>query len=400
MKEVETRPGKTYAVECVGEVVVTNTETGAVVAQGDGSGQVLFTACGGSYTISDDAAKIVELFKSAPGSNVAPGAIAAAQVAAREAKAAADRAEVAAENLEGVAQVGANNTFTESNTFNGALVANGPVTLPGAATVNGTSMQDLQGMQTALSSFLSTLSPLEKDVVLQAVQGDSVTTWGEWVALNPNWALQETLVFYAPNAKGNAPSPEAGLTSKVKKSVWVSNMLPPSANAEKMLGSNFMLYCPRDVTTNHNLLNLYNALNATIILPKTKTFDAFAGNLGYFKSGVEMRIYAPELDTIVDKNGNNTTFYYMGVLSKFSIYAPKLAHSFFFSYATNVKDTEGYALGQTCEVLQALIAGIGTPGTEQTITTSTPQGTEEEIAALEAAAAEKNWKFEYVKVPK
>lgn len=66
MKEVETRPGKTYAVECVGEVVVTNTETGAVVAQGDGSGQVLFTACGSSYTVSDDAAKFVELFKLAP----------------------------------------------------------------------------------------------------------------------------------------------------------------------------------------------------------------------------------------------------------------------------------------------------------------------------------------------
>ncbi len=66
MKEVETRPGRTYAVECVGEVVVTNTETGAVVAQGDGSGQVFFTACSNSYTVSDDSAKFVELFKLAP----------------------------------------------------------------------------------------------------------------------------------------------------------------------------------------------------------------------------------------------------------------------------------------------------------------------------------------------
>lgn len=66
MKEVETRPGKTYAVECVGECTVTNTETGAVVAQGDGSGQVFFTACANSYTVSDDSAKFAELFKLAP----------------------------------------------------------------------------------------------------------------------------------------------------------------------------------------------------------------------------------------------------------------------------------------------------------------------------------------------
>ena len=66
MQTVETIPGKTYAVESAGEVIITNTETGAIAAQGDGSGQVLFTACANSYTVSDDTAKIVALFKLAP----------------------------------------------------------------------------------------------------------------------------------------------------------------------------------------------------------------------------------------------------------------------------------------------------------------------------------------------
>lgn len=66
MQTVKTIPGKTYAVESAGEVTITNTETGAIAAQGDGSGQVLFTACSNSYTVSDDAAKVVALFKLAP----------------------------------------------------------------------------------------------------------------------------------------------------------------------------------------------------------------------------------------------------------------------------------------------------------------------------------------------
>lgn len=66
MQEVTTIPGRTYAVECAGEVVITNNETGAIAAQGDGSGQVLFTACSNSYSVSDDTAKVVALFKVAP----------------------------------------------------------------------------------------------------------------------------------------------------------------------------------------------------------------------------------------------------------------------------------------------------------------------------------------------
>ena len=66
MQTVKTIPGKTYAVESAGEVIITNTETGAIAAQGDGSGQVLFTACANSYEVSDDTAKVVALFKLAP----------------------------------------------------------------------------------------------------------------------------------------------------------------------------------------------------------------------------------------------------------------------------------------------------------------------------------------------
>lgn len=66
MQTVKTIPGKTYAVESAGEVIITNTETGAIAAQGDGTGQVLFTACANSYDVSDDTAKVVALFKLAP----------------------------------------------------------------------------------------------------------------------------------------------------------------------------------------------------------------------------------------------------------------------------------------------------------------------------------------------
>lgn len=58
MQEVETIPGKTYAVEALGEVVITNAATGAIAVQGDGSGHVYFTACDVKYIASDDDAKI------------------------------------------------------------------------------------------------------------------------------------------------------------------------------------------------------------------------------------------------------------------------------------------------------------------------------------------------------
>lgn len=66
MQTVKTIPGKTYAVESAGEVIITNAETGAIAAQGDGSGQVLFTAIANFYEVSDDTAKVVALFKLAP----------------------------------------------------------------------------------------------------------------------------------------------------------------------------------------------------------------------------------------------------------------------------------------------------------------------------------------------
>ena len=56
MKLEYTTPGKTYAVEATGEVTVTNADTGALAVQGDGSGQVYFTACGSRYYVSDDMA--------------------------------------------------------------------------------------------------------------------------------------------------------------------------------------------------------------------------------------------------------------------------------------------------------------------------------------------------------
>lgn len=54
MKELKTKPGVTYVIECPEAFVLTNGETGNVVLEGDGSGQVYFTATGEVYLLSSD----------------------------------------------------------------------------------------------------------------------------------------------------------------------------------------------------------------------------------------------------------------------------------------------------------------------------------------------------------
>jgi len=332
-----------------------------------------------------------------------------ASAAASSAEGAANSATAAASTLAAAAKLADNNTFSGVNTFNGSLVANGPVTLPGAATVNGISMQDLQGMQTALSSFLAGIGELSLETQLQPMRGCHAKTWDEWATLNPTWAQQETMIFYAPFAKADRANmaSNANVSSVVKRSLWISPMPPDWDNSggeriSKAMGSNICLYCTKAGGIVSSLGNCYGIKKATVITPNATAYNGFLSNLGYItsKTGNEMHIFAPKLETITKISGNNSTFYYMPLLSAFSIYAPNLARGFYFSHNTNHADADGYALGQTCAVLQALIAGIGTPETVQTITTSTPQGTEEEIAALEAAAAAKNWQFNYVKLKK
>jgi len=332
-----------------------------------------------------------------------------AKEAADSATTASEKATAAASTLAAAAKLADNNTFSGVNTFNGSLVANGPVTLPGAATVNGISMQDLQGMQTALSSFLAGIGELSLETQLQPMRGCHAKTWDEWATLNPTWAQQETMIFYAPFAKADRANmaSNANVSSVVKRSLWISPMPPDWDNSggeriSKAMGSNICLYCTKAGGIVSSLGNCYGIKKATVITPNATAYNGFLSNLGYItsKTGNEMHIFAPKLETITKISGNNSTFYYMPLLSAFSIYAPNLARGFYFSHNTNHADADGYALGQTCAVLQALIAGIGTPETVQTITTSTPQGTEEEIAALEAAAAAKNWQFNYVKLKK
>lgn len=66
MKEETTKAGRLYGVCSAGECIVTDAETGLVLATLDGSKQEAFIAPGSQVYLSDDAAVVTELFKLAP----------------------------------------------------------------------------------------------------------------------------------------------------------------------------------------------------------------------------------------------------------------------------------------------------------------------------------------------
>ncbi len=313
-----------------------------------------------------------------------------ASAAASSAEGAADSATAAASTLAAAAKLADNNTFSGVNTFNGSLVANGPVTLPGAATVNGIAMLDLLGMQTALSSFLSTLAPVDAAVMYQALAGVDATSFAEWEAVNADWKTRDTLVFFAPQAKGRVP--DATFSSSVKASVWVSSLLPPANGATSFLGRKILAYLTPSTIQSYTMQDIHNCNSATIILPNVKKLSYAFGCLGSSSTDAELHFCAPLLESIRLEAINNIPLYYSGLYRTFSFYAPKLTSSFYFSWKTPENR------GQTCATLKTLVAGIGTPETTQTIFTLPPQGGVEEIAELEAFALAKNWTFSYRKL--
>ena len=225
-------------------------------------------------------------------------------------------------------------------------------------------------------------------------------SWDEWVALNPNWTTLEHLLFYAPLIQGSIPQ----LTSatSVSSCTYISPALTNNTGCQYLLGRKFNIFTLG--TNGQDAGHCYKGLQGYYYAPRVmrlvSSLNAFALNSA--ANTAELSVFTPELKAIeqsdVDNAGN--TFRRLGTLKTFSIYAPKLVTSFRFADASGSK-------AQYCSVLQSLVAGIGTPpkidpetGQEigpQTITTRTPlDNTDENISALQAAAADKNWKFNFV----
>lgn len=385
MAEHKTFPGKVYTVSCAEDTTVVLPDPlgvkEAVVLECTAGQQLHVTATAGRLETSSDQAIVTELFKSAPGSNVAPGAIAAAQVAAREAKAAAVRAEDAAEDVEGAAQVDANNTFKATNTFDGALVAN----------------DSLFYKQQELGDLLN--YPVAAWLIENGLHPASALakSWDEWVGLNPGWESMESLLFYAPLMQGESIPEFEHINTPFSQCTFISPANVSNRNSQYLLSKNITLYSLKEGICG-DVYNCYNVKKCFFYVPKVTEFRHALNAVGYSNSGVELElsIYAPQLRDIY-LNGINTSFWRLGLLKSFSIHAPMLVKSFSFSMLT----TSGK--GQTCAILHALIDGIGKPTTEQTITTLAPSDGDEVQTVdgvektkkdiLREAAATKKWKF-------
>ena len=302
----------------------------------------------------------------------AEAAFGSAEAAASSADAAEKSAAAAAATLAGAAQVDANNEFKATNTFDGALVAN--VSLLYKQQELG-DLLSYPGAAWLLENGLHPASALAK-------------SWDEWVAINPDWDSLEHVIFYAPLITETLQLSNSPTTiPSNKKCTFIS-----PANANKT-GSAYFLrrhlkYFTLKSGDNSDVYNCYYMIDCAFYAPNATKLTSALNAIGWNTTQLSLSVYVPSVTTINNGNNINDTFHRMGLLASFYIYAPNLVTSFSFSRLTNS------GKGQTCAILQALIAGIGTPGTMQTITTITPRdGTDETIAALRATAAAKNWKF-------
>lgn len=298
-----------------------------------------------------------------------------ASAAASSATAAAQSAAYAASTLAGAAQVDANNVFTETNTFSGALVAN----------------SSLMYKQQELNNLLT--YPIAAQLMDAGINPASAlaSTWGEWVSMNPNWKSLDDLLFFAPLITGDVGSDlPANVNSPFKSCTFISPAQARTIPSAYMFGRQVKYFTWRG-GTNNEVFDCYYVVDCDFYAPNATTLGTALNAIGYSNPGtlLSLHVYIPSVTSISTAvHGSGSTFWRIGLLKEFSIYAPKLVKSFAFSRNTASN------IGQTCAILQALIDGIGTPGTTQTITTLTPSdGTDETIAALRTSAAAKNWKF-------
>ena len=297
------------------------------------------------------------------------------------ASAAAKSATDAAATLAGAAQVDANNEFTATNMFTGALVANGSL-LYGQQELGD--LLSYPGAAWLLENGLHPASALAK-------------SWDEWVAINPDWDSLEHVIFYAPLITETLQLSDSPTTiPSNKKCTFIS---PANVN---YTGSSYFLrrhlkYFTLKSGDNADVYNCYYMIDCAFYAPNATKLTSALNAVGWNTTRLSLSVYVPSVTTINNGNNINDTFHRLGLLASFYIYAPNLVTSFSFSRLTNS------GKGQTCAILQALIAGIGTPETLQTITTITPSDGDEVQTVdgvektkkdiLREAAATKNWKF-------
>ena len=375
------------------------------------SASVAYAAAGRASTAETNAGNAEDAAVAAKDAAVtASGTAVEAKDAAVAAQSAAETASSeAVDKVEGAAQVSENNTFSETNTFNGVSVFNGDSLFASGTDGTGSLTYKDQDMSHLLTyPIIAQLS----DAGINPVSAFA-RTWAEWKALNPNWKDLPELIFYAPlmtadkkvmdgEASGDAPS----TSCKFISSASTYN------TASAYLLRQYLQFYTLKQGVSKDVYNCYLMKKCDFYAPLVTTFDQAMNAVGYLNTTntpkLDLHIFAPELTTIVDKQpsgesyGINTSFYRIGLLNSFSIVAPKLVSSFVFSLDTGKKDeATNNPLGQNCEILQNLIAGIGTPDTLQTIATLPPRNGDDIVEGeartkfekLKAEAAAKNWKF-------
>ena len=225
------------------------------------------------------------------------------------------------------------------------------------------------------------------------------TSWDQWVSMNPNWLSLDDLLFYAPLITGAVGSdlPE-NVNSPFKSCTFISPAQARTIPSAYMFGRQVKYFTWRG-GANHEVFDCYFVADCDFYAPNATALGTALNAIGYLNAGtlLSLHVYVPLVTQIKPEHNDGATFYRIGLLKEFSIYAPNLVNSFSFSRKTASN------IGQTCAILQALIAGIGTPETEQTITTLTPSdgdvvqtvdGVEKtNLEILKDAAAAKNWKF-------
>lgn len=332
----------------------------------------------------------------------ASGVAADAKDAAESAKdAAVTASEEAVEKVANAAQVNANNEFTGNNTFsatstfNGALVANDSLLAVGSLEYKSQELNDLLSYPIVAQLMAAGINPASA----------LATTWDQWVSMNPNWRELDDLLFYAPLITGSVGT---GLPTNVdapdKSCTFISPAIARSVASAYMFGRHIKYFTWRG-DINGEVFDCYKAKDCDFYAPNATKLTSALNAIGFLNSSAELslNVYVPLVKTLstYDEQNVNATFWRIGLLKSFSIYAPELKTSFTFSRATNQRNADGSTKGQTCAILQALIDGIGTPTTEQTITTVLPSDGDEIAEGeektkkdkLREAAATKKWKF-------